>query len=99
MRVSLSVRSVVAVVKDQVSCDLGGEAAILSLNNGVYYGLDAVGARIWTLLHKPISVSEIRDTLLNEYEVEPGRCESDLLALLKNLAAQALIEIKDESTS
>lgn len=96
---SLSVRSVVAVVKDQVSCDLGGEAAILNLKNGVYYGLDAVGARIWTLLHKPISVSEIRDILLDEYEVEPGRCQSDLLALLKNLAAQALIEIKDESTS
>ena len=30
--------------KDQVSCDLGGEAALLHMNKGIYYGLDPVGA-------------------------------------------------------
>ena len=80
--------------KDQVSSDLGGEVAILDLKAGVYYGLDAVGARIWSLIQEPITVNEIRDILLEEYEVEPERCEHDLLALLRRLADEGLVEVR-----
>ena len=31
----------------QVSCDRGGEAAILHLTSGTYYSLNPTGARIW----------------------------------------------------
>ena len=80
--------------KDQVSSDLGGEVAILDLKAGVYYGLDAVGARIWSLIQEPRTVNEIRDILLEEYEVEPERCERDLLVLLQRLADEGIIEVK-----
>ena len=80
--------------KDQVSSDLGGEVAILDLKAGVYYGLDAVGARIWSLIQEPRTVNEIRDILLEEYEVEPERCERDLLVLLQRLADEGLIEVE-----
>lgn len=86
--------SVVAASKDQVSCDLGGEAAILNLKNGMYYGLDPVGARAWNLLQEPRSVQGVRDMLLEEFEVEAARCESDLLALLEQMLAEGLIEIQ-----
>jgi len=86
-------------VKEQVWCDLAGEAAILNLKNGVYYGLDAVGARIWTLIQDARSVGQVRDALLEEYDVEPERCEADLLALLARLEAEGLIEVKDESAA
>jgi hypothetical protein len=81
-------------VKDQVSSDLGGEVAILDLKAGVYYGLDAVGARIWSLIQEPRTVNEIRDILLEEYEVEPERCERDLLVLLQRLADEGIIEVE-----
>ena len=84
---------------EQVSCDLAGEAAILNLKNGVYYGLDPVGARIWNLLQEPRTVNEIGEALLKEYDVEPERCERDLLALLQKLAAEGLIEVKDETAA
>ena len=80
--------------KDQASSDLGGEVAILDLKAGVYYGLDAVGARIWSLIQEPRTVNEIRDILLEEYEVEPERCERDLLALLQRLADEGIIEVE-----
>ena len=83
--------------KDQVFCDLAGEAAILNLKNSVYYGLDTVGARIWTLVQEPITVGAVRDTILREYVVEPEQCERDLLDLLRKLAAEGLIEIKAEA--
>ena len=81
--------------KDQVSSDLGEEVAILNLKNGVYYGLDAVGARIWSLIQEPKTVNEILDVLLDEYEVEPERCERDLLTLLEELVAENLVEARD----
>ena len=86
--------STVVAAKDQVSSDLGGEVAILDLKAGVYYGLDAVGARIWSLIQEPRTVNEIRNILLEEYEVEPERCERDLLVLLQSLADEGLIEVE-----
>jgi hypothetical protein len=86
--------STVVAAKDQVSSDLGGEVAILDLKAGVYYGLDAVGARIWSLIQEPRTVNEIRDILLEEYDVEPERCERDLLALLRRLADEGLVEVR-----
>lgn len=87
--------STVVAAKDQVSSDLGEEVAILDLKIGKYYGLDAVGARIWDLIQEPRTVGEVRDVLINEYEVEPDRCERDLVALLQRLADEGLIEVRD----
>jgi hypothetical protein len=92
---TLSVNSSVVAANGQASSDLGGEVAILHLKAGVYFGLEAVGAQIWNLIQEPKTVEEIRDILVSEYEVEPGRCESDLIALLQRLAEEDLIEVRD----
>jgi hypothetical protein len=92
---TLSMLSTVLQAKDQVSCDLDGEAAILNMKTGLYYCLDPVGARIWNLIQQPKTLQEIRDTILNEYEVEPVRCESDLVAVIRQLEAEGLIEVKE----
>jgi hypothetical protein len=96
---SLHASSIVVMAKEQVSCPLGEESAILNLKNNVYYGLDPVGARVWTLLQQPRSVGELRDTLLSEYEVEAGRCEQDLLMLLETLRSEGLIEVRVSSAA
>ena len=95
--ITLSDKSRIVVSKDQVSCDLAGEAAILNLKNGVYYGLDSVGARIWNLVQEPRAVAEIQNAITNEYDVEPERCARDLVDLLEKLLAEGLIEVKDGS--
>jgi len=87
----------VVVSQDQVSCELGGEAAILNLKAGVYYGLNEVGARIWKLIQEPKRVSEIHDTILEEYQVEPGQCEADVMVLLRDFLDNGLIEERNES--
>ena len=92
---TISECSMVVAAKDQVSADLSDEVVMLDLESGVYYGLDAVGARIWSLIQEPRAVGDIRDTLLEEYQVEPNRCERELLTLLRELAAEGLIEVKD----
>ncbi len=90
----LSLESIVVAGKAQVSCDLVGEAAILQLDSGVYYTLNAVGARVWTLVQQPVRVEVLRDTLLADYAVTSERLEADLLDLLTRLAAERLIEVR-----
>ncbi len=99
MRGTVSVSSSVVAARDQVSSDLGGEVAILDLNAGTYFGLDAVGARTWGLIQEPRTVKEVRDILVSEYEVEPDRCERDLIALLQRLANEGLVEVRDGNSS
>jgi hypothetical protein len=87
--------STVVAAEGQVSSEIGEEVAILDLKAGTYYGLDTVGARVWELIQGPKSVGEIRNILLDEYEVEPKRCERDLLALLQTLVNEGLVEVKN----
>ena len=96
---SISTNSRIVVTKDQVSCDLSGEAAILNLKSGVYFGLNTVGASIWKLIQEPRSVKEIQNAIQEEYEVEPKRCEQDILELLEELSTHELIKIIDEKNT
>jgi hypothetical protein len=88
---SLALESRVVVSDEQVHTSLGDEAVILGLGDGVYYGLDAVGARVWSLLAAPRQVSEIVAVVTEEFDVGRERCEHDVLALLGELADRRLI--------
>ena len=89
---TITTSTLVAAAAGQVSSDLAGEAIILSLQTGMYYGLGQVGARIWELLRTPTRVADIRDAIVQQYDVEPNRCERDVLDFLHHLAEQGLIE-------
>ena len=89
----ISGSSTVVAAREQVSCDLAGEAAILDMKSGIYYGLNAVGARIWYLIQEPKLVDTICETILKEYDVEADRCVRDILTLLQALLANGLVEV------
>jgi len=81
----------IVVSEEQVFTTLGGEAVILGLRDGVYYGLDAVGARVWALLAEPRRVPELVDAIVAEFDVTREQCERDMMALLDQLAARDLV--------
>lgn len=91
----MNLDSVVIATKEQVSADLQGEAVILNLKSGVYYGLNPIGALVWGKLQQPCAVRQLRDAILAEYAVEEQQCEADLFALLQGLADAGLVEIAD----
>ncbi len=96
---ALSVDSIVVAAKNQISSDLQGREVILNIKSGVYYGLDGVGTRIWNLLQQPRTVKEIRDMLLDHYDVNTQRAEVDLMALLQKLSDAGLIEVQHGPTA
>lgn len=91
----VSPESVVVVSKDQMASDVAGETVILGLTAGRYYGVDAVGARVWQLIQTPTAFADVQRAIVSEYEVEPARCEADLLALLQKMADAGLVEVRD----
>jgi hypothetical protein len=94
---TISLDSTIAATSDQISCQLGADAAILNLKSGMYFGLDGVGATVWDLIAEPKVVNDILETLLERYEVDRERCQNDLLALLAELDRRGLIEIREKS--
>jgi hypothetical protein len=90
----IGLRSVVVAAPDVVAADLGREKALLSMTDGVYYGLNLVGSMIWDLVQEPRSVEELRDAVLARFEVEPEQCEKDVLAVLAKLSGWGLLEVR-----
>ena len=87
----ISLESDVAISDDVVSRDLEGEAVILNLESGTYFGLDPVGTRIWALLQANGSLRRAFDVMLQEYDVAPQKLEDDMLRLVRELCAKGLV--------
>jgi hypothetical protein len=49
------------------------------------------------MLKEAKTVGQIRDAILNEYEVDEVRCEKDLFALLEEMRSEGLIEVRDRA--
>ena len=96
---AISMQSVVVVTNDKLWRQFDREVAILNLRNETYYGLDRVGAYVWTLMQQPSSVTWLRNAMLERYDVDEQRCERELLELLETLRAEGLIEVQSAGSS
>ena len=86
--------TVVLAGSNAISSSLLDEIVILNLHSGIYHGLECVGARIWQMIAQPAVVHSLRDALLDEYEVDPARCEEDLIAFLEELKSNGLLDVQ-----
>lgn len=73
--------------------ELSGEAVLLDLASESYFGLNPVGTRIWTLIGEGNGLQAVRDVLCAEYDAEPAKIESDLLALVTALLEAGLVKV------
>jgi Coenzyme PQQ synthesis protein D (PqqD) len=89
----VSLESSVAIGDDVVSRDLEGEAVILNLESGTYFGLNSVGTRIWSLLQEQASLRRTFELLQQEYDVEPERLKADILRLVEELRSNELLRV------
>lgn len=80
---------------DVLASRVGEEVALLCLERGRYYGLNAPSAHLWERLQKPASAAELLAWLLAEYEVGEEQGWADLQRLLGQLQEAGLVESFD----
>jgi hypothetical protein len=69
---------------------VGDEIVLLDLRAGIYFGLNPVGTRVWSLVGEGRTLGEVFDVLVGEFDVAPPQLELDLQALVDDLLAQGL---------
>ena len=90
---NIPLSAVIVCTENNLSCDLKGEAVILNLESGIYFGMNPLGARIWELIQHPVKVSDVQRQLLREYDIQPVDCQKDLMKFLETLLVQKLIKV------
>ena len=83
----------VRVNDDVLFQELQGEAVLLNLNSGMYFGLDPVGTRIWHLIVEKEQLLEITRSMVAEFDVREEKCAEDVLSLVTKLESQGLVTI------
>jgi hypothetical protein len=73
--------------------DVGGEAVLLNLETGKYYGLDEVGTRMWSVLTDHGQVALAYEALADEFDVTKEQLRQDLLNLVDELVTHGLVEV------
>lgn len=76
-----------------LSNNLGDDVVMMDIEQGSYYGLEGVAARIWEFTEKPVSVGSLCERLMNEYEVSPERCEQEVNTFIGDLLKRDIVRI------
>ena len=95
---SVSIDSIVQRVEDLYFRDASEKSLVFNPKNETCYGLDSIGGEILTMIKRPMQISEIKNIILNEYDVEEEKCESDLISLIQGLEASDIITVQDKIT-
>ncbi len=74
--------------------ELDGEAVILQLEAGMYFGLDPVGTRLWQLIEAHGQLRPVLEAALQEFDVPPDVLEQDLIELVSRLSEKELVVVQ-----
>jgi hypothetical protein len=94
---SLDIASRIVVAEAAIFRELDGEAVLLNLDTGIYFGLDEVGTRMWQLIERHSRLDAVRDAIVGEFDVDAPTAERDLLALAESLRAKGLVTVAEDS--
>jgi PqqD family protein of HPr-rel-A system len=76
-----------------LSTSLGDEVVLLDPASGEYFGLEGVGAHVWTLLEPSATLADLIAAITAEYEIDSETCEHDLRELLERLLDLGLVRV------
>ena len=74
--------------------ELDDTIVMMDVDEGRYYQLDPVGARVWALIESGPRVAEVCDALAAEYEVAPETCREETGAFLGELSRLAVVQVR-----
>ncbi|MQP65969.1 PqqD family peptide modification chaperone [Niveispirillum sp. SYP-B3756] len=76
-----------------LTASIDEELLMMSVEQGRYFNLNAVGSRIWELLAEPMSVDGLTDALTAEYDVDPAEARREVERFLGALRERGLLAV------
>ena len=70
---------------DWISARVGEEIMMMSVERGIYLGLNEVGARIWDLIETPKPRETLYSALQAEFDVNEETCQNEVDDFLQEL--------------
>jgi Coenzyme PQQ synthesis protein D (PqqD) len=80
---------------DVVSRRLDDIVVLIHLKTNRIFELNATGARLWELISAGTGAGEIREIMLNEFDVAPSELTNAIASLTRLLASEELIAKRD----
>ena len=78
--------------RDILFAPIGAEEAVMmSIEAGRYYGVNAVGARIWELLETPRTIEQLCTQLCDEFDVDAQTCEVAVVEFTRKLIDNGIV--------
>lgn len=78
---------------DLLEAELGDELVGLDPQAGLCFGFNDVAATVWRLLNEPVTLKQLCDALMAEYDVSQELCGADVTELLEDLVAKGLVTV------
>jgi hypothetical protein len=88
----ISLSSVVRISDASVFREIDGEAVVLNLTSGMYFGLNAVGTRVWQLIEALGALDAVCTALVDEFDVTKEVASADLTRLVAELSDRGLVD-------
>ncbi|MGJ4953890.1 PqqD family protein [Bradyrhizobium sp. HKCCYLS20291] len=89
----LKLTDVVSRAKDHLATEVDSQFILMSIEQGVYCGLDDIGSDIWRRLDAPMSIARLCDVVAADYRGDRERITNDIVNLLTSLRDQRLIDV------
>lgn len=95
MKKELSLETILERKADIPSTVIDGEVGLMNITTGKYFALNSVGSDIWNLLEKPMSLHDLIQALLKEYEIDGETCEKEIRPFAERLVDEGIVIAKE----
>lgn len=75
---------------EHVETKMVGQTVMMSIARGKYFALDGTGQCIWECLAEPVSIGQIIERLLDQFEVDREQCETEVISFLNEMMENGL---------
>jgi ethanolamine ammonia-lyase large subunit len=84
---------------DVIAAEADRDLVMVSIANGLYYGVSDVAREIWETIERPMKISDLIDDLADKYNIDRTTCEQETLSFLEDLRTEGLLKVSDVEVS
>jgi hypothetical protein len=76
-----------------LTAEVDGEIVMISIEQGLYFGLDSVGSDIWRRIEPPCSFATLIEALAADYEADRATIITDVKTLLAHMVERDIVRL------